>query len=105
MTRVRQYGYIGLILVLIVYFLSHAMLGKHSFYNWMNARKEKALLLEEYARVSKQEQDLSVDVKALQDESLDLDFLDERARKLLNLAHPNDYFIEYQILLSDINDS
>jgi cell division protein FtsB len=34
-------------------------------------------------------------VHALESDHLDLDMLDERARALLNLAHPNDVIVQY----------
>lgn len=72
------------------YFGYHLQTGDHGLEARADLQKRKAVLEGELAGLKEVRQRLERDVALLRPESLDPDMLDERARAILNLAHPDD---------------
>jgi cell division protein FtsB len=72
------------------YFVYHLQTGDHGLTARADLEKRKAVLAGELAGLRDVRARLERDVALLRPESLDPDMLDERARAILNLAHPDD---------------
>jgi cell division protein FtsB len=72
------------------YFVYHLQTGDHGLTARANPEKRRAVLAGELAGLKDVRARLERDVALLRPESLDPDMLDERARAILNLAHPDD---------------
>ena len=86
----RPYIPTALFAVFIFYFGVHALTGDHGLEARAVLEKRKAVLAGELAGLKDVRARLERDVALLRPESLDPDMLDERARAILNLAHPDD---------------
>ena len=75
------------------YFAYSLQTGDHGLEANASLLKRKAVLAGELAGLKEVRQRLERDVSLLRPESLDPDMLDERARAILNLAHPDDLVI------------
>ncbi len=75
------------------YFVYHLQTGDHGLESRAVLEKRKAVLGGELAGLAEVRQRLERDVALLRPESLDPDMLDERARAILNLAHPDDLIL------------
>ena len=74
----------------IAYFAFHGWNGAHGLQAQRGFDVENARLYAELAVVKAERAALQQRVELLRPETIDPDMLDERARALLNLAHPND---------------
>jgi cell division protein FtsB len=72
------------------YFGYNLQIGDHGLKARADLESRKEVLEGELAGLQEVRQRLERDVALLRPESLDPDMLDERARALLNLAHPDD---------------
>jgi cell division protein FtsB len=72
------------------YFGYNLQIGDHGLKARVDLEKRKQVLAGELAGLKEVRQRLERDVALLRPESLDPDMLDERARAILNLAHPDD---------------
>src|SRR6478735_10172739 len=72
------------------YFGYNLQIGDHGLKARADLEKRRAVLAGELAGLQEVRQRLDRDVALLRPESLDPDMLDERARAILNLAHPDD---------------
>ncbi|MGI8725736.1 MAG: FtsB family cell division protein [Methyloceanibacter sp.] len=72
------------------YFVYHVQIGDHGLKARADLERRTQVLEGELAGLEEVKQRLERDVALLRPESLDPDMLDERARAILNLAHPND---------------
>lgn len=72
------------------YFVYHVQIGDHGLNARADLERRTQVLQGELAGLEEVKQRLERDVALLRPESLDPDMLDERARAILNLAHPND---------------
>jgi cell division protein FtsB len=72
------------------YFGYHLQIGEHGLKARADLERRKEVLEGELAGLQEVRQRLERDLALLRPESLDPDMLDERARALLNLAHPDD---------------
>lgn len=75
------------------YLLYHAANGDHGFFAYMKYQSEETRLLAELNSLETKSAALEKDVALLRPESLDPDMLDERARAMINMAHPRDRII------------
>ena len=75
------------------YFAYSLQTGDHGLEARDGLVKRKAVLAGELAGLKEVRQRIERDVSLLRPESVDPDMLDERARAILNLAHPNDLII------------
>ena len=72
------------------YFGYHLQNGDHGLKARANLEQRKDVLEGELAGLREVKHRIERDVALLRPESLDPDMLDERARAILNLAHPDD---------------
>lgn len=72
------------------YFGYHLQNGDHGLKARANLERHKDVLEGELAGLREVKHRIERDVALLRPESLDPDMLDERARAILNLAHPDD---------------
>src|SRR5438093_10290201 len=72
------------------YFGYQFQTGDHGLKARADLERRKEVLAGELAGLKEVKDRLERDVALLRPESLDPDMLDERARAILNLAHPND---------------
>jgi cell division protein FtsB len=72
------------------YFGYHLQNGDHGLTARADLERRKDVLEGELAGLREVKQRIERDVALLRPESLDPDMLDERARAILNLAHPDD---------------
>jgi len=79
--------------VMVGYFVYHGLNGTRGFYASQQLRVDVAELEAELAELRRERESLEQHVSLLRPESLDPDMLEERARVLLNVAHPNDIVI------------
>jgi cell division protein FtsB len=81
------------ILAGIAYFAGHAMTGENGLIAWAAAKRRLAALEADLAAAKATRAELEARVARLEDETLDLDYLDERARALLGLGEPGDVVV------------
>lgn len=84
----------------VAYFAYHVVNGNRGLIAWYSLQQEAAALQLELEWLQSERQNLEQRVALMQPESLDPDMLDERARQILNLAHPD----EITILFSERGD-
>jgi cell division protein FtsB len=75
------------------YFVYNLEIGDHGLEARAELERQKQVLEGELAGLEEVKDKLEQDVTLLRPESLDPDMLDERARAILNLAHPDDLVI------------
>ncbi len=80
-------------LSLIAYFAAHAMTGSQGVLAWVGYKRDIARLESQLADLRADRSTMESRAARLREESLDLDFLDERARALAGVAHPHDVII------------
>ncbi len=80
-------------IAVIGYFVYHGLHGARGFWASKEREAEVAVLEKELAELRHEREVLEQHVALLRPESLDPDMLEERARVLLNLAHPNEIVI------------
>lgn len=73
--------------------IAQALQGERGLRGWMDLQAEKQMRADELAVIKAQNTELQTYVLRLSDESLDLDFLDERARLILGLTGKNEQVI------------
>ena len=91
--RLQSYIPTALLLALIFYFGTQAMIGPRGF---LLIRERNETLRAETAQLNAldaEQRDLETRARLLSDHSLSADLLDERARYLLGVADPRDYVI------------
>lgn len=78
---------------LIAYFGYHAVQGDRGLLAWWSLRYEIEKADYELAQVTAEKKILEHRVSLLRPESLDRDMLEERARAMLGVVHPNDLIV------------
>jgi len=82
--------------LVIAYFGYHALTGEQGLLNWVVVEGEISNAEAELALAIAEREHLETVKARLSNESLDLDYLDERARAVLNVAHPRDFIVEIE---------
>lgn len=98
----RRWGPTTLFVGAILYFSAHALTGDQGVVAWAGYKRDIATLEVQIAALETRRHDLEVRAGRLREATLDLDYLDERARALLNVAHPDDIVVPAQALPSDL---
>lgn len=80
-------------IAVIGYFVYHGLNGARGFWASKQLEIEVVALQQELSELRAERETLQQRVALLRPESLDPDMLEERARVLLNVAHPNDIVI------------
>ncbi len=75
------------------YFVYHAVQGDRGIVAWMQLNQQIRVAEDELAKTDAERQEMEQRVSLLSNSSLDLDMLEERARVMLNFAHPDDLVI------------
>ena len=75
------------------YFVYHAVQGDRGIVAWMQLNQQIRVAEDELAKTDAERQEMEQRVALLSNTSLDLDMLEERARVMLNFAHPDDLVI------------
>ena len=78
------------------YFVYHAFHGDHGVLAHQRLERQIETLTKELGLVRSERETLEKRVSLLRSQSLDPDMLEERARRTLNYAHPNDVIILHQ---------
>lgn len=78
---------------IIAYFGFHAFNGNFGITAQRQYEAQKVALQAELTRLKAEREALEVRVALMRTDALDPDLLDEKARRLLGLAHPNDVVI------------
>lgn len=91
--RVKKLSLSVIFLLLLSYILFHAFYGQRGIVSYFKLTNELELKLAELERLQSKHLQLEHQVKLLRSESLDLDMLDEVARKTLGLAKPTELII------------
>ena len=79
----------------LVYFGYHAVQGERGLLSWLRLTQQIAVAEAELDLLSAERRQLEHRARLLRPEGLDPDLLDERARLILGLAHPNELIILY----------
>jgi cell division protein FtsB len=75
------------------YFVYHAVQGDRGIVAWMQLNQQIRVAEDELTKTDVERQEMEQRVALLSNSSLDLDMLEERARVMLNFAHPEDLVI------------
>ena len=75
------------------YFVYHAVQGDRGIVAWMQLNQQIRVADDELSKTDHERQEMEQRVALLSNTSLDLDMLEERARVMLNFAHPDDLVI------------
>lgn len=81
--------------LLTVYFSYSALYGQYGLFNQFSYQAEEAVSLEKLANIKSKNLTLEVKVQRLSNNYLDLDLLDQQARKLLGLLKSNEIIIDF----------
>ena len=79
---------------MIAYFGYHALNGEQGVLNWLVVQNQINEVEVELAQAEAERQALEVRAARLRSDSLDLDYVEERATALLNVAHPRDFVVD-----------
>lgn len=80
----------------ITYFGYHALNGEQGVLNWIVVKNQINEVEVELAEARSEREDLEVRAARLRSDSLDLDYVEERATALLNIAHPRDFIVDIE---------
>ena len=80
----------------IAYFGYHALTGEQGVLNWLVVEAEIREAETELAVATAERELLEETAARLRSDSLDLDYLEERARDVLNVAHPREFSVEIE---------
>ena len=89
----RRWTPTGVIAAGIVYFAAHALTGESGLLAWVGYKHRIAMLEAELAEATMLRADLEDRASRLRVETLDLDFLEERARALVGVGRPDDIIV------------
>lgn len=81
--------------LLSVYFTYSALNGQYGLFSKFQYQAEEVVYLKQLNTIKSKNSTLENKVRRLSDEYLDLDLLDQQARKFLGLARPNEIIIEF----------
>ncbi|MEE2524920.1 septum formation initiator family protein [Hyphobacterium sp. HN65] len=82
--------------MMIAYFGYHALNGEQGVLNWLVVQNQINEMEVELAETRAEREGLEIRAARLRSDSLDLDYVEERATALLNIAHPRDFVVEIE---------
>jgi cell division protein FtsB len=95
MVRLDSAAGVGVALGAAVLYLSvHTVVGRQGLASYIELQDQERALIAERAGLIERRDALSADVARLDPRNPDLDLIDERARKLLFAAHPDEVLVE-----------
>jgi len=80
----------------IAYFGYHALTGEQGVLNWIVVENDISAIEIELAEARAEREALEVTAARLRSDSLDIDYVEERARAILNVAHPRDFVVDIE---------
>jgi cell division protein FtsB len=83
----------GFVLSAMGYLSFAALQGDHGFFRLVQVEAQEAQLADELAGLEAERAAIANKVRRLATDTLDLDLLDERARAVLGLGHPDEIVI------------
>ena len=92
-TKIKPVLLFAALLACVAYFSYHGLYGKRGFFTHEELRREHAELTQERAQLRAQRMHLEKRVRALREESLDVDLLDEQVRLLLQYADDDEIIV------------
>lgn len=99
LNKLKKSGFLIVFGVCSFYFVVNAIKGDRGIFRYLYLKGKVEVALQERERFAAQKKDLERKVAMLSEQSLDLDYLEERARIVLNMVKDG----EYIILDSDID--
>lgn len=90
---IRQIGFAMFIGLSLSYFGIQLMQGERGVYAYVRETHRQELLEQELAQVKQQREIMELQVQGLRPDSLDLDLLDEQARRMLGMMAPEEKVI------------
>jgi cell division protein FtsB len=81
--------------LLVAYFAYHSVQGEHGFLAWVRIAQQLDEAKRTLAETGRERRLLERHVALLRPDSLDPDMLDEQARRMLNLAHRDEWVFFY----------
>lgn len=99
--KLRKSGFMILLVMFSVYFTINTIKGDRGIFKYMYLKNKVEAAQAKQAQYQQIKKDLEHKVAMLSEKSLDLDYLEERARIVLNMASSD----EYVILDKDINNN
>ena len=91
--KVKKSGYFIILGIFSFYFAINAIKGERGIYRYMYLKNKVEQANQEKAKYEARKKDLEYKVSMLSEKSLDLDYLEERARIVLNMVNNNEYVI------------
>jgi cell division protein FtsB len=92
----KRYGTSVFLAVAIAYFGYHALTGEQGVLNWIVVENEIRAAEAELELAVAEREALEETAARLRSDSLDLDYVEERARDILNVAHPREFIVEIE---------
>lgn len=96
MDAIKRFGTSVFLAVTIAYFGYHALTGEQGVLNWIVVENEIRAAEAELDIAIAQRERLETTAARLRSDSLDLDYVEERARDILNVAHPREFIVEIE---------
>ncbi|MEA1942891.1 MAG: septum formation initiator family protein [Pseudomonadota bacterium] len=96
MDAIKRFGTSVFLAVAIAYFGYHALTGEQGVLNWIVVENEIRAAEAELAIAVAERRELEDTAARLRSDSLDLDYVEERARDILNVAHPREFIVEIE---------
>lgn len=96
MDFIKRYGTSAFLAVAIAYFGYHALTGEQGVLNWIVVKNDIRLAEAELAVAVAEREALEDTAARLRSDSLDLDYVEERARAILNVAHPREFIVDLE---------
>lgn len=91
--RLKKSGLFIVLGILSFYFAINGIKGDRGIFKYLYLKNKVELALQERAKYQAIKKDLEYKVAMLSEESLDLDYLEERARIVLNMVGDDEYVI------------
>ncbi|MCB9973856.1 MAG: septum formation initiator family protein [Rhodospirillales bacterium] len=89
----KEYRFLFLGILLCLYFSYHLFHGPRSFFHLQDLQRQNELLSTQAAQMQQEEAALENKVSKLRPETLDPDFLDERARAMLGYMEDDEMMV------------
>ena len=93
MDKFKKSGYMLVFGIFSFYFIVNAIKGDRGFFKYLYLKNKVENALAERERYALIKKDLERKVAMLSEQSLDLDYLEERAKIVLNMAGQSEYII------------
>ncbi len=93
MDKLKKSGLLIVFGILSFYFTINAIKGNRGFFKYLYLKGKVEIALQERAKYAQIKKDLEHKVAMLSESTLDLDYLEERARIVLNMVGENEYIV------------